>query len=528
MRHLDLLVVGSGSGNSLVTPDFEDWSIGIVERETRWYGGTCLNVGCIPTKMFAYPADVARIVTESGRLGVDATLDGVRWKDLRDRVFGRIDAISAGGRAYRAGGSEAGNTTLFEGTAAFTGPRAMRVTAADGSTQDLTAERVVLANGSRPVIPPIPGLDPSHGPVVEFHTNETVMRIDEVPERVVVLGSGYIAAEFSHVLSSFGARVTVVGRSGALLRAMDATISAQFTALAGTKWDLQLDSEAVAARQDEDGIHLDLADGSVVSGDLLLVATGRVPNSDTLDCAAGGVEVRPDGRIVADAHQRTTADGVWTLGDVSSPYQLKHVANHESRVVAHNLAHPDDLVASDHRFVPSAVFTEPQIASVGLTEARAREAGHDVVTAEQAYGDVAYGWAMADSSGLVKLVAERGTGHLLGAHLLGYQASTVIQPLIQALALGPTDVRTAGARAVLDPPRAGRGRRERPARPRRLRRGAAPWSRSPGNGSSSSSATLWTGCPTSWPGCCPTSWSWSRTSRRGAGQSCSACTRGYR
>ena len=143
-----------------------------------------------------------------------------------------------------------------------------------------------------------------------------------------------------------------------------------------------------------------------------------------------------DGMVVVDAHQRTSVPHIWALGDVCNEYQLKHVANHEERVVAHNLAHPDDLVESDHRFVPAAVFTHPQVAYVGLTEAQAREQGHDVTVKVQDYGSTAYGWAMEDTTGICKLVADRSTGLLLGAHLLGEQASVLIQPLIQAMHFG--------------------------------------------------------------------------------------------
>jgi mycothione reductase len=187
---------------------------------------------------------------------------------------------------------------------------------------------------------------------------------------------------------------------------------------------------------DGDAVCMTLDDGSHLEADLLLVATGRVSNADRLDLAAAGIATREDGCPVVDAHQRTSVPHIWALGDVSSDYQLKHVANHEARVVAHNLAHPDDLVASDHRFVPSAVFTSPQLASVGLTEEQAVERGIRYVTATQPYASTAYGWAMEDDVGLCKLVADPDTGLLLGAHLMGEQASTLIQPLIQAMSFG--------------------------------------------------------------------------------------------
>ena len=181
---------------------------------------------------------------------------------------------------------------------------------------------------------------------------------------------------------------------------------------------------------------LDLADDAVVRGNLLLVATGRRPNGDRLDLRRAGIPTHPDGRIVVDEFQRSPADGVFALGDVSSRFQLKHVANRESTVVAHNLLHPDALRRTDHRFVPSAVFTEPQIAAVGRTEQECRADGLDYAVRVQAYGDVAYGWAMEDDTGFCKVLAERGTARLLGAHLMGPEASIVIQPLIQAMSFG--------------------------------------------------------------------------------------------
>ncbi|MCB0945961.1 MAG: FAD-dependent oxidoreductase, partial [Mycobacterium sp.] len=171
----------------------------------------------------------------------------------------------------------------------------------------------------------------------------------------------------------------------------------------------------------------------------VLVATGRVPNGDQLDADTVGVEVA-DGLVVVDEYQRTTARGIFALGDVCSPYQLKHVANHEARVVKHNLLQDwddlDNLRPADHRYVPSAVFTDPQIACVGLSENEARAAGYDIRVKIQDYADVAYGWAMEDTTGFAKVIVEADTGKILGAHIMGHQASSLIQPLIQAMSFG--------------------------------------------------------------------------------------------
>jgi mycothione reductase len=161
-----------------------------------------------------------------------------------------------------------------------------------------------------------------------------------------------------------------------------------------------------------------------------------VPNSDGLDLAKSGVEVDEKGSVIVDAQQRTTAEGVWALGDISTPIQLKHVANREAKVVAHNLLHPDDLWETDHSALPSAIFTAPQIASVGATEQECRDNGVDYTSSISPYSDTAFGWAMQDEHGFCKVLAERGTGRLLGAHIMGADASILIQPLVLAMVCG--------------------------------------------------------------------------------------------
>jgi mycothione reductase len=436
VTHFDLAIIGTGSGNSLVTPDFDGKRVAVIESGT--FGGTCLNVGCIPTKMYVYAADVANTVTTAAQFGIDATLDGVRWADIRDRIFGRIDPMAASGRDYRANGP---NTTALLGHATFTGPRAVRIDLGsdpgDEGRQDagveITADQIVIAAGAHPTVP---AAVTDSG--VPFHTSDTVMRLDELPGRLVILGSGFIAAEFAHVFSALGTHVTVVARSNALLRQLDTEISHRFTEIARQKWDVRLNTKLAKVGGDGNEVRLDFVDGTHVTGDVLLVATGRAPNTASLGLAAAGIVTHADGGVTVDAYGRTNVEGVWALGDVSSAHQLKHVANHEARVVAHNLAHPGDLRRFQERVVPSAVFTSPQIASVGLTQEQVISRGRRHVTKLQAYGDTAYGWAMEDTTGVCKVIADPATGELLGAHLMGYQASNLIQPLIQGMSFGQT------------------------------------------------------------------------------------------
>jgi mycothione reductase len=429
-RHHDLVVIGTGSGNSVITPRLDHLDIGLVEKGR--FGGTCLNVGCIPTKMFVLPADRVVEAREAARLGVH--VDGVRadWPAIRDRIFGRIDPISDDGEAYR---EKAENVTVYREQARFTGP----MTLDTGTGVIVTADRWVIAAGGRPRLLDVEGLDrvdPDRG----VHTSDTVMRMETLPERVVIVGGGFIAAEFAHILDGLGSHVTWVHRGERLLQRQDESVSRAYTQIAQERHDVRLLTTVTKARHDGRGWTLTTTteggEPARIEADAVLLAVGRIVNTDLLDVAAAGLPCHEDGRLVVDCFQQTPVGGVFALGDVCSEWQLKHVANHEMRVVKHNLLFPDEPIESDHRFVPHAVFTHPQIAAFGKTEQELREAGTRYLSYEQQVGDVAYGWALEDTTGFCKVIVDPDTRQLIGAHLMGPQASTVIQPLIQAAHFG--------------------------------------------------------------------------------------------
>ncbi|SDR92934.1 mycothione reductase [Corynebacterium timonense] len=421
--HYDLIILGAGSGNSIPTPDFDDASIAIIE-ENR-FGGTCMNVGCIPTKMYVKAADLAFEAQHASRLNLDVEYTGADWPGIVTRVFDRrIDLIAQGGEEFRRGDGSP-NVTVYDGHATFVGPKTL-ATAQGGVEKTITGETIIIAAGSRAVVP-------DWARAVPFHTSDDIMRLDRQPESLTIVGGGFIAMEFAHIFQSLGTTVRLVNRSP-LLRHLDRDLSEHLNDIAASTYELHLGRTVASATHTEDSVTLTLDDGTQVTSEALLVAMGRRPNGDQLNLQAAGIEMRDDGRIRVDDYGRTTAQGVWALGDVSSPYQLKHVANAETRTVRHNILHPDSMVPMPHENVPYAVFTHPQIATVGLTEAEARDAGHDVTVAVQRYGDVAYGWALEDTTGIVKLVADRSTGRLLGAHYMGPQASTLIQQMITVLA----------------------------------------------------------------------------------------------
>lgn len=435
MTHFDLVIIGTGSGNSIPGPEFDHLSIAIVEAGL--FGGTCLNVGCIPTKMFVHPAELADAARHGKNLGVDATLNSVDWAGIRDRIFNRIDAIEAGGREYRQG-PENPNVTVFSGHGQFTGTKRLSIDLHDGSTVEITGDKFVLAAGAHAVVPEIPGLTDGSVP---FHTSDTIMRIDELPESIVILGGGYIAAEFAHVFSSFGVQVTQIARGKALLKSQDTDVSKLFTEEASERYTVLLHTQITKVREAGTGVQLDIEGpqgASSIQADVLLIATGRHPNSQRLAVEKTGVALDAHDRVIVDEFQRTNVEGIFALGDISAHHQLKHVANHEARVVKHNLVNPDSLIASDHRFIPAAVFTDPQIASVGITERYAIKHKIPYVSKTQNYSDIAAGWAREDHGHFLKVLADPATGLLLGAHVIGPEAATVIQPLIQAMSFGQT------------------------------------------------------------------------------------------
>lgn len=229
MPHHDLIIIGTGSGDTVVDDSFADLDVAIVEREQR-FGGTCLNVGCIPTKMLAYTGEVVTTVTDAGRFDVDAELGGVRWGDVRTRVFGRLDPIAREGRAGRL---DTPWITVYTGHAQFTGPRSLQVDGPD--TVALTADRIVVATGSRPIVP-----DPVTTSGLPYETSDSIMRRDRAPRRLAVLGGGYIAAELASIFAAAGSEIVMVEMTDTLLKGQDRTIAEEFTALAAKRWDLRL------------------------------------------------------------------------------------------------------------------------------------------------------------------------------------------------------------------------------------------------------------------------------------------------
>jgi mycothione reductase len=417
--HFSLAVIGSGSGNVAIPDHCPDGKVALIESGS--FGGTCINRGCIPTKMLVYTADVAMQIRRASQFGLRAELDDVDWPAIREWVITRSAEVSQAGRKGRV---ESAHVELFEGNARFAGPNELVI----NHDIRIQADQVVIATGGHPSVPPVVA---NSG--IAFYTSDTIMQLETLPDSMVILGGGYVAVELAHVFSALGVKICIVETSATLLGTLDSDISKRFTSVASTRWEIYFEARVTDVRSDGDSVVVHLEGGADVMGDLLLVATGRRPNTDDLCLGSAGVAVCDDGRIVVDEFGRA-APSIWALGDCSSPFELKHVANAEARTIAHNVGHPGDLLPLPHDWVPAAVFSDPQVASVG---ARSQDLeGRPFVEATQNFGDVAYGWALRDHEGICKLYADPDTGTLLGAHILGFQASLLIVPLIQAVAHG--------------------------------------------------------------------------------------------
>lgn len=435
-RTADIMVIGAGSGNSIPGPEFSGERL-LFADDAPWFGGTCLNVGCIPTKMFVHVGELRRAALDAGRLGLEVPEARVDWLAVRDRIFGRIDGYSRAGERYRSEGEP--NIGLLRETVRFL-PREQQPEEGflleAASAERILARSVVIAAGARPVaLPELPW-----GPRV-LSSNE-IMRIDELPERLVIVGGGVIAAEFAALFHALGVRVTQLVRSR-VLRELDEEIARSFAGQAA--WDLREGVTVTAAEQAERLVRVRLSDGDELEAELVLVAAGRVPNADRLGTAGMGFDHRPDGTLLVDDAQRVLRDGepvpgAFALGDIASPQQLKHLANHQARIVRENLLAQlrgtGELARNELAPVAAGIFSHPQIGVFGQTLAEARAAGLDAVEAKQRYGDTAWGWALEDEHSFAKLVVERPGGRILGGSLIGPDAVALMQPLVQAASFG--------------------------------------------------------------------------------------------
>ena len=424
MEEFDLIVIGSGSGLEVSSMAAErGLSVAVVEQGP--FGGTCLNRGCIPSKMLIHCADVMETIQRSALFGIKAKVEALDWNFIIRRATEGIDADAL---AIEEGNRQSPNITVFKGSGRFVGEKTLEV-----NGDRIRSETIVIAAGTRPSIPEIPGLGE-----VPYITSDEALRLPEQPQRLAILGGGYISAELAHFFGALGTEVTIIHRQPIMLRDEDEEVANRFTQVFQRKHKILLNSQASRVYRDGGDIVLGvISDGETrnVIADVLLVAAGRVPNSDLLSVADTGVETDARGFIKTDEYLQTVAPGIWALGDIVGRYLLKHSANLEASYAAHNIFNPDQWAAIDYHAMPHAIFSSPQVAGVGLTEQRAIELDIPYVSARYDYINTAYGSSIEDRDGFVKVLAHPDTREILGCHIIGTDASMLIQEVTNAMSV---------------------------------------------------------------------------------------------
>lgn len=418
----DVFVIGGGGTGSEIAFRLGrrgGFKVGLAERDKL--GGECNHYGCVPTKVMLRSAKIAHTARDSGRFGVRVPEVAVDFLAVRERARRIIESQSGGGaRPFQ----RLGITVLMD-EARLVGPH--RVEMADGT--QIEADRIVLATGTDSWTPPIEGIETG-----SYWTNrEAIWKPEAVPASLAVIGTGAIGIEFAQIYARFGADVTAIEVLPQILPNEDEDAAASVVP-AFEEEGIRLLPGVTIARAEYHGRRwrLDLSDGKPVEARELLVAAGRRPSFDVHDLGAAGVDLDEQDRPVLTETLRTTADHIWAAGDATGELLFTHVGTYEAELVV------DDILGRprprDYRVVPRVTFCDPEVASVGLTERQAREAGHEVRTAKVRFEDSERAVIEGRTHGLVKLVADARTGALLGGHIVGQEADAMIHEVVAVMA----------------------------------------------------------------------------------------------
>ena len=426
MKDYDVLVIGSGSGMSIATAALNR-GIEVAVVEMGPLGGTCLNRGCIPSKMVIYPADVINVIREAGKLGIKATIEEIDFAYIMERSA-RLIAEDVG--HMEEGVRHAPGLTVYRDVGEFVSDYTMEV---GGET--IRAENVFIVSGARPLIPPIKGLEETG-----YLTSQNVWDIRKRPESILIVGGGFVAVEFAHFFSSVSSEVTLLSRSPRLIKFAEPEVSELLGREMNTRMEIHYNVEAVETSKSGDmkeitTINKVTGETRRFRGEEIMIAAGRRSNADLLKPERTGVEVDRRGFIVVNEYLETSKPRIWAFGDAIGKHMFKHVANYEAGVAWNNFAH-DHKEAVDYSAVPYAVFTHPQVAAVGMTEREAIDSGHEILVGTYNYRDTAKGAAMGVDDAFVKVIIEDRTYKILGGHIIGPYAPILMQEVINAMNTG--------------------------------------------------------------------------------------------
>jgi mycothione reductase len=425
MKNYDIIVIGSGCGTIIAEEAVaHGFRTALVDRGP--IGGTCLNVGCIPSKMLIYPADRIVEIEEAGKLGIEAGVKGIDF----DSIMARMRRSRQESRSdIRKGFEQAEGLDFYEGECHFTGDYTLEV-----NGERIKGKKVFIASGSRPFIPPIKGLDS-----IKYLTNESLLELKARPESLLIIGGGYIAVEYGHFFAAMGTRVTILEMADRLVLPEEPEISELLKKALARRMAVHTGAQVVEVKNKGNDVTVLVKDSRTgkeqeFSGQDVLVAVGRRSNADTLSVEKSGIELDKRGFIRVDHHLETSKKNIFAVGDANGQQMFTHVANREAMIVGHNAFH-DASFEMDYSAAPHAIYSHPQIASVGLTEENAKKE-HKILVGRAKYYDVAKGEAMMETEGLTKAIVEQETEKILGFHIIGPYAPVLIQEVVNAMTSG--------------------------------------------------------------------------------------------
>jgi glutathione reductase (NADPH) len=432
----DLLVIGGGSGGVRAARMAAQRGVRVALAEaqgTEGLGGTCVNLGCIPKKLYAYAAGYADAFRESQGYGWEGEAPSLDWGRLKSRRAAEIRRLnSVYANLLRGSG-----VTLLEGWARLGGPHEVSLATlnTDGSAgqQRISAATILIATGGQPYLPHFQGRE-------HVISSDQAFDLDPFPQRLLVVGGGYIACEFASIFNGLGSRVTQLYRGEQILRGFDDEVR-HFTAAEMRKSgvDLRLQAGVLAITRAADGLHVTLEDGNQVVVDAALYATGRVPKVDGLGLEAVGVAQGADGRILVDGEYRTNLPSVYALGDVTSRVQLTPAALGEAmQLIDHLYGAGKAARRMDYELIPTAVFSHPNVATVGLTEAQARERYAEVRVFRSEFRALRHTLSGSEERTLMKLLVDAASDRVVGLHMVGAEAGEIVQGFAVAMKAGAT------------------------------------------------------------------------------------------
>jgi pyruvate/2-oxoglutarate dehydrogenase complex dihydrolipoamide dehydrogenase (E3) component len=426
----DTIIIGTGQAGKPLSIALANAGLKTAVIERLHVGGTCVNVGCTPTKTMVASARVAYLARRAADYGVHTGDVSVNLAEVRQRKQSIVDSFRQGGqRAIE----KTENLDLLFGDASFTGPNSIAVKMNGGGTRQLTANKIFINTGCRPADPGVAGLDK-----IAVLDSSSIMELDELPDHLLVLGGGYIGLEFGQMFRRFGSRVTIVQRAPQLLGREDQDVADEVAKIMREDGiEVLLNIEAVRVEQNNGQIHLTAhtPEGErTLTGSHLLAAAGRAPNTETLNLSAAGVETDKHGFIKANERLETNVPGVYALGDVKGGPQFTHISYDDYRIIRTNLIENGDATING-RFVPYTVFIDPQLGRVGLSETEARAQGLNIRVAKMPMSYVARALEMSESRGFMKVVIEADTRQILGCAVLGVEGGEIMA-MIQIAMMG--------------------------------------------------------------------------------------------